>query len=508
MAGRGSGRAGMALSRQGAVREAAPAGCLFFPLALNGAWIGRLADILDGYSGRDTAEPQGRGGAAPRTEAGRAAPEGESAAGRGGEPCPRLGALRDAVGRIGIANGRLRLAGWRLLYQRHYLFAFRITLAADEIDQWIAHVLIDPVSERVHALPADPGWASFPLWGLAAGTEVTFPRAEVGGGAAASGKAAAGEEGAAPKRSAGAEAPYVPRRLYRRAQALLPRVIGPRWRAFCSRLHRRREAERERIDGYYRALQAQREEERERLRMAALRSWAWEALWGDSLPWEAGEGLTGDEGAAGPSPSFLPSSSEGGPDGQLEEEWRRRLEELELRYRPRAEAELVYGAVVIAPCLEVHWRLAHPRRRDVVTCYDFLRSDWLDWRCERCERPLGAPGASLPRILPDGSLHCCDCSALCADCGAAFSPDDGGGGCHLCGAPLCSGCVRPCLLEGVAASAWGLPQAGGSGVKGRRAGPESPTAACPRCRAAACPGCLALAYGFAGAGLTAPPPAG
>src|SRR5690606_7131474 len=154
-------------------------------------------------------------------------------------------------------------------YQKQYMFAFRITLAADEMDQWIVHVLIDPVSERPCALLADAGWVAVSPWAATAGVGMSSrPGTDGGTGSART------TEGA------GVADHYAVRRLYRRARALLPRVVGPRWRAFCTRLDDRRRAERERIDGYYRALQAQRDEEKERLRWAEQRLRAWRAVWG------------------------------------------------------------------------------------------------------------------------------------------------------------------------------------------------------------------------------------
>lgn len=458
------------------------AGSLFFPFALDPDWVTRLARVLDGYGGRPaTAEPHD-------------------------EPCPRLRDVRAALERIAVADGRLRLAHWRLLYQKQYMFGFRIALAADEMDQWIVHVLIDPVSERPCALPADPGWVAFPPLVVTAGAGMSS-RPGTDGGTGTAHTTAAG---------AGVADHYAVRRLYRRARALLPRVVGPRWRAFCTRLDDRRRDERERIDGYYRALLAQRDEEKERLRWAEQRLWAWRALWGGLRPADrhgggdgpAGTAVASDGGAvvpvgAGPVP---PNGRGHAPDneGDLEDEWRRRLEELELRYRPRAEAELIYGAVVMVPCLEVHWRLAHPRRRDVIICYDFVRGDWLDWRCEACERPLGkTAGEPPPRVLPDGLLVCPDCCATCAGCGKAFLPGDGGGSCHLCNAPLCAACFRPCSLDAMASEVWGLSSTGVRQIGEIASG--TLRAPCPRCREEWCSICLAFAHGFAGGGLTAAP---
>lgn len=445
------------------------AGSLFFPLALDGDWVDRLARIVDGYG--DGGKPLATDAQEDRFQA----------------PCPRLQPLRAALRRIALANGRLRLAHWRLLYQRQYMFAFRITLAADEMDQWIAHVLIDPVSERPCALPVDPGWAPFPLWGAAA--PETAPGALPGDR-------------------------YAVGRLYRRAQALLPRVIGPRWRSFCASLDARRRSDKERIDGYYRAVQAQREEERGKFRRTEQRLSVWRALWGDPLFDREIEKDEEDGGGGGSHAGSLvfpgagsPAGGGGGLDGDsagdVEDEWRRRLEELELRYRPCAQAELAYGAVVMVPCLEVHWRLAHPRRRDVVVCYDFVRGDWLDWRCEACERPLGkAGGEPPPRVLADGSLYCSDCCATCAGCGKPFLPGHAGGLCHLCGEPLCAACCHPCSLDAVVGEARGLALTGAR--REEQVASRTPRAACPRCRKDWCPTCLALAYGPAGAGLTAP----
>lgn len=367
----------------------------------------------------------------------------------GGAPAA---AFARALRRVGAANARMTPSGWSLVFQRQLLLAFRVTFMADEVKTLVVQTLIDPVTEESVSLPGGVRWWAFPLGGkeLAAGPGET-----------------ALDQGDR----------YRLHRLYRAGKRALPGALREPFHAFCRQVEQRRQREEDRLRQYFEQLASQ----------AGEPLWRWMHQW-EKQQWRARFWSHGPVQAPPAPPAALEAAREALE--RIEQERARRLEELELRYRVRVQAQLAYAAVVIVPRVEVTWRCTHPRRRSLVTFFDLLRARWVDWTCEVCQKGLDGCTADDIAVLDDGTVACHRCWAPCAGCRRPLPADSSAPRCHLCDDPLCTTCARRCPLEPVAEPLrlrWL-----GRGPASRRATPGE-LQVCPACHARVCSVCLGLA---------------
>jgi len=374
--------------------------------------------------------------------------------------------------RLNIKNGLAEWHSRKLVHHQQVLFIFRVSFIADEKEEMIVPVLMDPITESPDTLVDLNAAVSFtpPLSGL--------PTLLEGTGAAKGSRGPAPDKTEAPDKAEAGKKPKstgtvakvsplarlepvplssflaratddLPReaysllRLYKQAGSHLSELVAAKAQAFREAAAGRMAAERERLEAYYRDLAAEQLEPLRRLfrRMAGVSVRAHLAhsyddqltchkrlqelkAMAQELEQECQEGLS-----------------------SLEKEKERRLHELAAGYAVRLEACLIAIAAIRVPRLQftLHLSQASPdngsRAREFSGIYDIWRDKLIDVACEVCDGDLDeASWCACDHLV------CSRCQGRCPSCGLPVCAACAAGRCHLCQAYICHSCLITCPL--------------------------------------------------------------
>ncbi len=344
------------------------------------------------------------------------------------------------VGRFTLANGQIALERRRIVYQWQMLFVFRVAFVSDEKRENIIPVLIDPLTEEPDTLVDLADAMSFPLPPPADGYSMT--------------------------------------RLYRKACTVLEEQVGQELLALEREADQRLAHELKRIDEYYRELAQETLDPLRKTfrRMAALsvrtqlaRSYESQNRFGSQLQ----------------KMKLAAKNLEGACETELlglEEEKKRRQNELAEKYRTRMEVLLCSIAALRVPRVEYVLHLQGPAERSTTFYYDILRDRNIDLNCDCCNTPL-----QTAFLCGCGELVCPACFHICPACARPVCASCAAGRCHLCGAPVCAACAVPCPLSVPAPVTPASPAAG-----------PATLLACPQCAGHYCLTCTNWAEGVSG----------
>lgn len=358
--------------------------------------------------------------------------------GEEGEPHPQrpplARRLERRLGSLRFAGMKVKLLSTRVLYHPQVMFFFKISFISDEKRERLISLLIDPYTEEIDR-PVDLKGA------------MAFRCAQQGGL----------EE-------------YALRRLYRRACAHLDRRLAKVIESYQRALRERLLREERRIEEYYSELIQERVEPLRKLfrRMAVAsvradlaRSWSAELRYREALAELKNESAR------------LQAEWEK-EFAALEDEKRRRIQEVREKHQGRMEAALTHAALVRVPRVEWRLHLAGPVHREITVLYDVLRKRLVDWTCESCSGPLSEEVG----LCDCGALVCRECRRTCPRCGRGVCRGCAAAFCHVCGGPVCPSCSPHCPLELELAASYPV---------------------CAGCRESECPWCACAAGVEAGA---------
>lgn len=314
-------------------------------------------------------------------------------------------------------NARQRVVHQRMLYHRQVLFRFRVAFCADEKRELLFSALADPATETIDSMVDISKAIAMPTkwWGKS----VVSHRFQVDSFAPAPlsrrkswlRKEASFQAGEAALRLGNA---YVWLRLYRKACEYLEEVMLSEKLRFESEAQTRLEAEKKRLDAYYRDLAA---ETVDPLRRVFRRIAAAELRMG----W-GGNADSGEQHLERLREEALRLQNQHKMALEyLEAERERRLEELLERYQVRTEVSLAQVSLIYVPRMTWTLRLSGPSRREVSVMYDMLRERIIEPQCDVCENVLS--GAA--RLSCCGDVVCRQCGTNCPSCDAPInSPTD------------------------------------------------------------------------------------
>ena len=365
---------------------------------------------------------------------------------------------REEVPGLKFANCRAAVTGLEVVFHRFILWDFRVTLAADERRDIAVSLLSDPLTEEVQ-VPGEPDDGPDVLGSAVGWTDLQDVRAlEWGMRAASPPRPARVKTGAAPVVPRTLEGNYQLVRLYRRACELLSTVVKDEVEKFTSAAAERLALETERLRSYYAASEQETLEELKRAvhrvaslgvrlelsRQPALRDRLAAEVQAARREMDKAERVYRHEVEA------------------LSKELKRRVAELEEKYRPLVTATLVGAAYLFRPRLEYQLELERtgPRRRGAggapeggppgggapnvvprtsVVYFDLLAGTVAGLSCPSCGAPL------VEAYLDDaGELVCSGCVFACAGCGRASTMPAESRRCHLCGEEFCRDCLGEC----------------------------------------------------------------
>lgn len=328
------------------------------------------------------------------------------ATGHSHRPHPSAAALRKRLKQLRFTNGRVREAGRRVVHLLQWHFSFVVAYRSDETREALYTVAVDPWTERARIAQTPDNFVDACLRDIARGS----PRAESA--------AENYRESTAP--STGEKVHYVTERLYETARRFLKRLIEEKEGVqYVEEAAGRLARDKERLDVFYEGLEEEAlipvVQQLRRLETRRTRE-QWERF---VVPEHTLDG----KAAAGTGGRVAEGKDTGGQGRErsgsdltavqqkferitlkLQEERRRRLEELAVKYSVRATVKLIGAAHVTTPRVELSYRLLAPVRRDLTFFYDPLQDEFVDLECERC----GASLASV-RVREDGELICSSC---------------------------------------------------------------------------------------------------
>lgn len=350
--------------------------------------------------------------------------------------------LVNTMRRVRFGNAHSRLRQRRMVHQLQVLFLFRVSLVSDEKREYIAPVLIDPVTEAVDTMVNAHDAVAFALPGRMPQEKEQTAQKPVSAPATGRGSA----EPMDLSRLSSAAAEYLPGdhyaifRLYRKACAHLESTSTDLLAAFASEAEERLAHELARIEEYYKGLTNEVLDPLRKVfrRMASLSVRSQLARSYESQYRYAAQLHNMKAEAADLEAQYEEELH------KLAEEKERRRNELAAKYQAHAELHLINIAALRVPRVEYTYRLSSQTRREITFTYDVLRDRLVDLACEACGRALHEA-----LLCSCGDLVCTDCAGICS-CGKPVCSTCAAGTCHVCGGLLCPVCASTgCAIAAV-----------------------------------------------------------
>lgn len=291
---------------------------------------------------------------------------------------PQAVTFYELLDRLKFVNARTRPGNRRVVQHGHWTFFFRISYRTDETRETLHAVVVDPVTEEARLGK-----------GLDPYVDVCLD-AIVRAGAGPIGHRQSVKQPRSPL--------YVVGRLYDVARTFIAEYVTvTEGLEHIAEARARLRVDRERLDEFYEGL------EEEALvpvvqRLRRMETERRQRQWMRFVIPDDGQAGTQEEDLSSVHRQ-LAEITEG-----LQDERRRRLEELAVKYSVRANVDLIGAARVTVPRIELTYKLLTPVRRDVVFYYDPLFGEFLDLDCEHCGRALESV-----HVGSEGEFLCGDC---------------------------------------------------------------------------------------------------
>lgn len=364
----------------------------------------------------------------------------------------------------------------RLFFQREVLFYFRVRLSADEVEESLVPVVIDPETEAADTVP--PLENAVSLGKVSEHPPVVSTLSEP-----------LDYESLEPhlaKMTSLTES-YSLQKLYKAACISLESEIKPLVQDFQRRVGQRQEQEIRRLERYYEGRRIEALDPLRRLfrrmagfraRLEMARTMQSEARYGRQVERLKSEMTRAEEQYQREIAS-------------LEEERKLRIAELRARYQLHVEADLVSAGYLWVPRWELSYQLTGTTEdqrlhsstrertvRDFVATYDLVRKRFVNFVCDHCGR-----STDYLFLCAEGDLVCSHCYGSCGGCGTPICAECAIGFCHVCGELVCSDCGTCCALR---------ITAGTFGENGFFENPGNVVLVCPKCQSQYCSMCRSL----------------
>lgn len=331
---------------------------------------------------------------------------------------------------IGVS---VEITSRRLFFQRQVLFHFRVRLVADETEEFLMPILIDPLTEEANVVPPLEKTISLGNVSEFLSTQIFLPDRKDYELLQTQCEKVAGKIS------------YSLQRLYQAACVNLEKQMMPVVTAFQRKVSERQREEIERLQAYYQGRRMEALFPLRRLfrRMTGLRA---KLDMARTLQSEARYTRQVEQLKLEISQAENEYHRE---IAMLDEELQLRVAELQARYRLRVEVDLVSAAYLWVPRWEFSCYLIDNlpsnksnegrQVRDFIGIYDLLRQEFVNLTCEHCGHY-----ADYLFLCSEGDLVCSHCIGACGGCGSRLCGECAAGYCHICGEPVCGDCAISC----------------------------------------------------------------